>query len=184
MRRALHKLSAVTLKGLPDGKHEDGGGLRFARRSDGSAAWVLRFTVHGRRREMRLGPFPAISLRETDMNDWIQRHEVELIELANSDPLSALGLLEKLAKEDVKIAARVAMHVATRRHEIAPPLLPKRSKDSPPRSLADYIARLKDGKTALDNKPLSKLRTHIEIERCKSEYRGWLASCPPENDLE
>ncbi len=118
------------------------------------------------------------------MSDWVQRHEVELIELANSDPLSALALLEKLAKEDIKIEARVAMHVAIRCHEIAPPRKPKRSKGRPPRSLADYIARLKDGKAALENKPLSKNRSHREIERCIFEYRDWLAIYPPENDPE
>lgn len=59
----MHKLTAVTLKGLPAGKHEDGGGLRFVHRADGSTAWIFRFTVHGRRREMGLGPYPAISLR-------------------------------------------------------------------------------------------------------------------------
>ncbi len=59
----LHKLAAVTLKALAPGKYEDGGGLRFVRRKDGSAAWVLRFTVHGRRREMGLGPWPTIGLK-------------------------------------------------------------------------------------------------------------------------
>jgi integrase len=59
----MHKLSAVALKGFSPGKHEDGAGLRFVRRANGSAAWAMRFTVHGRRREMGLGPYPAISLK-------------------------------------------------------------------------------------------------------------------------
>lgn len=63
MTRGLHKLTAVTLKALPAGKHEDGGGLRFVRRTDGSAAWIYRFSVHGRRREMGLGPWPDVSLK-------------------------------------------------------------------------------------------------------------------------
>jgi hypothetical protein len=50
----MHKLSAVALKSLNKGKHEDGAGLRFVRRADGSAAWVLRFMLHSRRREMGL----------------------------------------------------------------------------------------------------------------------------------
>lgn len=61
--QGLNKLSAVTLKALPAGKYEDGGGLRFVRRSDGSAAWIFRFSVHGRRREMGLGPFPSITIK-------------------------------------------------------------------------------------------------------------------------
>ncbi len=34
------------------------------RRDDGGAQWVLRVTVHGRRREMGLGAYPAVSLAE------------------------------------------------------------------------------------------------------------------------
>ncbi|MGI9370736.1 MAG: tyrosine-type recombinase/integrase, partial [Ruegeria sp.] len=63
MSSSLHKLSAVGLKSLPPGKHEDGGGLRLVRRQDGTAAWVFRFTIHGRRREMGLGPYPDVSLK-------------------------------------------------------------------------------------------------------------------------
>jgi hypothetical protein len=63
MAGALHKLSAVKLKVSEPGKYEDGGGLRFVHRPDGSKAWTLRFTVYGRRREMGLGPYPAISLK-------------------------------------------------------------------------------------------------------------------------
>ncbi|WP_319545755.1 tyrosine-type recombinase/integrase [Ruegeria conchae] len=51
------------MKSLPSGKHEDGGGLRFVRRKDGTAAWVFRFTIHGGRREMGLGPYPDVSLK-------------------------------------------------------------------------------------------------------------------------
>jgi integrase len=34
------------------------------KRDDGGAQWVLRVTVHGRRREMGLGAYPAVSLAE------------------------------------------------------------------------------------------------------------------------
>ncbi len=63
MSGKLNKLPAIGLKSLPSGKHEDGGGLRFVRRKDGTAAWVFRFTIHGRRREMGLGPYPDVSLK-------------------------------------------------------------------------------------------------------------------------
>ncbi|MDP5217150.1 integrase arm-type DNA-binding domain-containing protein [Ruegeria sp. 2205SS24-7] len=64
MSRQLNKLSAATLKAADPGKIADGGGLWFHKRADGGAQWFLRVTVHGRRREMGLGPFPEVSLRE------------------------------------------------------------------------------------------------------------------------
>lgn len=60
--RAKSRLSAGFLKAAPIGKHCDGAGLWFQKRDDGGAQWVLRVTVHGRRREMGLGSYPAVSL--------------------------------------------------------------------------------------------------------------------------
>ncbi|MEM5521514.1 integrase arm-type DNA-binding domain-containing protein [Sulfitobacter sp. AS59] len=60
--RATNRLSAQFVKGAPVGKHCDGAGLWLVKRDDGGAQWVLRVTVHGRRREMGLGGFPALSL--------------------------------------------------------------------------------------------------------------------------
>lgn len=64
MSRPLHKLSAVALKSITSGKHSDGGGLWLHAREDGGAQWVLRITIHGRRREMGLGSAAAVTLRE------------------------------------------------------------------------------------------------------------------------
>lgn len=63
MTRALNRLSAAALKTAPVGKHADGGGLWLVKRSDGGAQWVLRVNAHGRRREMGLGAYPAVSLK-------------------------------------------------------------------------------------------------------------------------
>ncbi len=64
MSRAQNKLSAVGVKNAPPGKYSDGGGLWLHKRHDGGAQWVLRFTIHGRRREMGLGPVGDVSLKE------------------------------------------------------------------------------------------------------------------------
>ncbi len=64
MRRALHKLTAATARSARIGKYADGGGLWLHKRSDGGAQWVLRVTIHGRRREMGLGRYPDVSLKE------------------------------------------------------------------------------------------------------------------------
>ncbi|HBM41287.1 MAG: integrase [Roseobacter sp.] len=64
MARATNRLSASAVKAAPAGKHADGGGLWLVKRPDGGAQWVLRVTPHGRRREMGLGPYPDVSLKE------------------------------------------------------------------------------------------------------------------------
>lgn len=64
MSRALNKLSAAFVKHAAEGKHSDGGGLWLFQRADGGAQWILRVTVHGRRREMGLGSLMHVSLKE------------------------------------------------------------------------------------------------------------------------
>lgn len=64
MGRTLNRLSASAVKGADVGKISDGGGLWFHKRTDGGAQWFLRVHVHGRRREMGLGAYPAVSLKE------------------------------------------------------------------------------------------------------------------------
>lgn len=64
MTRALNKLTAAAVKAAGPGKISDGGGLWFHKRADSGAQWFLRVHVHGRRREMGLGAYPAVSLKE------------------------------------------------------------------------------------------------------------------------
>lgn len=62
--RARDKLSAVKVQKAGPGKYNDGAGLWLFKREDGGAQWVLRLTVHGRRREMGLGSLADVTLRE------------------------------------------------------------------------------------------------------------------------
>nr|WP_275116155.1 site-specific integrase [Aliiroseovarius subalbicans] len=59
--RALNKLTAVKIKNAPPGKYSDGAGLWLHKRDDGGAQWILRVSVHGRRREMGLGGYDSTS---------------------------------------------------------------------------------------------------------------------------
>lgn len=61
---AIHKLNAQKVRTAPAGKHEDGAGLRLVVSEAGSRRWVLRYTVHGKRREMGLGGYPLVTLAE------------------------------------------------------------------------------------------------------------------------
>ena len=62
--RAMHRLSARAVQTLGPGKYADGAGLWLYKRNDGGAQWVLRYTIHGRRREMGLGSALQVSLKE------------------------------------------------------------------------------------------------------------------------
>ncbi|MFU0504043.1 tyrosine-type recombinase/integrase [Pseudaminobacter sp. NGMCC 1.201702] len=59
----MNRLTVKGVASLPEGKHADGGGLWLYKRENG-AQWVLRFTIHGRRREMGLGSATHVSLKE------------------------------------------------------------------------------------------------------------------------
>ncbi|SMO69563.1 tyrosine-type recombinase/integrase [Paracoccus laeviglucosivorans] len=62
--RATNRLSAKGAAALGRGKYADGAGLWLVKEEAIRGKWVLRATVYGRRREMGLGPFPAVSLAE------------------------------------------------------------------------------------------------------------------------
>ncbi len=61
---AVHRLAANAVKTTAAGKHCDGGGLWLVKQPDGRGKWVLRYTIHGRRREMGLGSLSQVSLRQ------------------------------------------------------------------------------------------------------------------------
>ena len=56
------KLTARQVASAGIGKHGDGGGLWLRVRSNGSRAWVFRYTRNGRTREMGLGPVESVPL--------------------------------------------------------------------------------------------------------------------------
>ncbi|MCU9839164.1 integrase arm-type DNA-binding domain-containing protein [Ruegeria sp. WL0004] len=60
------KLTAQTIKGLGDGTHQDGSGL-FLKIRGKSKTWTYRYQLEGRRRDMVLGKYPDMSLKEARM---------------------------------------------------------------------------------------------------------------------
>jgi Arm DNA-binding domain len=63
-RHPVDRFSPRTANGLPPGRHADGGGLYLHVDDTGARRWVLRVTVHGRRRELGLGSFDDVPLAE------------------------------------------------------------------------------------------------------------------------
>ncbi len=101
-----YKLTAATVKSAPAGKYSDGAGLWLVKREDGGGQWVLRVTVHGRRREMGLGGLADVSLKKargladhwrglmTEGKDPIKERQRQARELARAD-----NTLRKIAEE-------------------------------------------------------------------------------------
>ncbi len=60
-------MGKLTVKGIEalakPGRYGDGGTLFLVVHPGGSKSWVQRLTIHGRRRDMGLGPFPLVTLR-------------------------------------------------------------------------------------------------------------------------
>lgn len=100
----MHKLTAISIKNLPPGKHEDGGGLRLVKRSDGGGQWVFRYTCHGRRREMGLGGVGALSLKEAREKASHYRGLVA----QDTDPIVARRRLRAEARRNRNILRDVA----------------------------------------------------------------------------
>ena len=58
------RLTLQTVATAPPGRHTDGFGLSLVVKPSQRRSWVLRYSVHGRRRELGLGGYPAVSLEE------------------------------------------------------------------------------------------------------------------------
>ena len=46
------------------GRHSAGNGLYFRISAEGSATWVVRYSIHGKRREITLDTYPSLSLAD------------------------------------------------------------------------------------------------------------------------
>ncbi|PWE31225.1 integrase [Maritimibacter sp. 55A14] len=104
MTRALNRLSAAKVRSAPPGKYADGGGLWLNKRPDGGAQWILRVTVHGRRREMGLGSLQHVSLKEA-------REEAEkwrAIARKGVDPVKERQRLSRVASRNMHLLRDVA----------------------------------------------------------------------------
>ena len=99
--RAKDRLTAGFLKAPRPGKHCDGAGLWLVVREDGGAQWVLRITVHGRRREMGLGGYPTLGLAEARK----QATRWRAVAASGRDPIKAREAEERAARrEDISLA--------------------------------------------------------------------------------
>ena len=60
----IHRLTALAVQSRSPGKYADGAGLWLVKSEPKKAKWVLRLTIHGKRREMGLGGTASVSLKQ------------------------------------------------------------------------------------------------------------------------
>lgn len=113
--RARNRLTTGFLKSAPVGKHCDGAGLWLVKRDDGGAQWVLRVTVHGRRREMGLGGFPSLGLAEARKVAERWRN----VAATGRDPVKEREAEERAARrEDITLSVITADAFEARKAEL------------------------------------------------------------------
>src|SRR5215813_13113411 len=101
MVRSMGRLSAVALPKLKSGMHSDGGGLYLQVTQGGARTWVYRFMLHGRAREMGLGPLHIVSLGEARE----KAREARKLRHEEIDPIEA----RKTKQAEDRLAAATAM---------------------------------------------------------------------------
>src|SRR5690242_16609361 len=85
MARVIHRLTALSIKRNKPGRIADGGGLYLQIGRQGTKAWLFRFMLNGRAREMGLGSCHTLSLAEA--RDAALECRKQL--LAGLDPIEA-----------------------------------------------------------------------------------------------
>ncbi|MCO7556590.1 tyrosine-type recombinase/integrase [Metapseudomonas otitidis] len=83
------------------GTYEDGEGLRLVVKASGRKSWLLRFQLAGRRREMGLGSYPQVSLREARLEASIKRRQL----IDGIDPLAARDAERAKQREALRVEA-------------------------------------------------------------------------------
>jgi len=105
MTRALNKLSAQGVKVAEAGKYSDGGGLWIFKSDRDRGKWVLRVHVHGRRREMGLGAYPRVSLKEArqEADKWRRVYR------QGKDPIKQRQSAQRAAERNMHLLSDIAI---------------------------------------------------------------------------
>lgn len=97
----MGKLNPKQVENLTEpGTYEDGDGLRLVVKPTGRKSWLLRFQLAGRRREMGLGSYPDVSLKNARLEASAKRRHLT----DGIDPLAARDI-ERAAQREAQRAS-------------------------------------------------------------------------------
>lgn len=102
---ASEKLTVAQIKAAGAGKLEDGKGLRLVKSGKDTGKWVLRFTIHSKRREMGLGGWPDVSLAQARKAASGARALVK----EGKDPIKARERARREAERNLHMLREVAL---------------------------------------------------------------------------
>jgi integrase len=90
----VSELTELTVKRAKEGRHVDGDGLMLVVRPSGKKSWLLRYQRNGVRRDMGLGTYPEIGLKEARQRTADARRVIE----AGNDPIDDRQVAQTAAK--------------------------------------------------------------------------------------
>lgn len=104
-----NKLTAAAVRKLGPGMHADGNGLYLVVDASGARRWALRTVVHGRRREIGLGPVSLVGLAEARE----EARRLRLVARQGGDPIAERDRGKRVSLTFEAAARKVhAEHVA------------------------------------------------------------------------
>ena len=108
MARGRNRLNVKTVESLKNvGKHSDGGGLYLSIDSSQRCRWIYLFNFLGKRREMGLGGYPQVSLRDARK----ARDEAEKLIIAGQDPIATRIFIRNKEAEKIPTFGEMANEV-------------------------------------------------------------------------
>jgi hypothetical protein len=104
----MGRLTDRSVKTVGEGRHGDGDGLQLIVSASGRRKWVLRYQLNGVRRDMGLGPYPAIGLSDAR----IAAADARKLIARGVDPLAKETFDNALdACEEAEVAPEIAIAV-------------------------------------------------------------------------
>lgn len=137
----MGKLTAKQIENLTVPKsYVDGNGLMLVVRANGSKSWILRYQIDGRRRDMGIGPYPEISLKEARLLAADQKGLL----LKGVDPIAAREetIAEKQALKEAEEASKVSFAVVAEEYIDAHKVKWKTKTDKPSKTEMQWRSSL------------------------------------------
>src|ERR1700751_5535183 len=104
----MGELTERGVKRAKEGRHVDGDGLMLVVRPSGKKSWLLRYQMNGIRRDMGLGSYPDVGLKEARRRTADARRMIE----AGADPIVARQAAQKAARPILTFGEIAALVIA------------------------------------------------------------------------